>query len=114
MNLEQARKIVTGMCRRPEEYATVGEETWALLAETEKPVSESEAHDGVRIETTISPADWDTRIRAIFAAPKDGSEVRLAQALTVVWREEDAEPRVAKDLVREVVRITGEPVFRKD
>ncbi len=112
MNLEEARKIVTDMCRAPEEYATVGEETWERLAETEEPVSESEVHDGIRMEITISPADWNTRIRAIFAAPKDGSEVKLAQALTVVWREEDAESRVDEDLVRGVERITGEPVFR--
>src|SRR3954447_3091086 len=114
MKLEEARQLVTSMCRKPEEYATVGEETWARLAEAEKPVSESEMHDGVRMEITISPADWDTRLRAIFAAPKDGSEIKLAEALGVVWREEDAESRVAEDLVREVERITGEPVFRSN
>ena len=68
MELEEARQLVTSMCRKPEEYATVGEETWARLAEAEKPVSESEMHDGVRMEVTISPADWDTRLRAIFAS----------------------------------------------
>jgi hypothetical protein len=106
MELEDARLVVTSMCRRPEEYATVGEETWARLAETEKPLSEPEMHHGVRMEITISPADWDTRLRAIFAAPKDGSETRLAEALTVVWRAEDAKERVPEDLVREVERIT--------
>ena len=44
--------------------------------------------------------------------PKEGSEVKLAQALTVVWREEDPESRVGEDLVREAERITGKPVFR--
>lgn len=112
MELEEARQVITSMCRKPEEYATVGEETWERLAETEKPVSQSEVHDGVRMEMTFSPPDWDTRLRAIFAAPKNGSEVRLAQALTVVWREEDAKSRVAEDLVRAVERIIGEPVFR--
>jgi hypothetical protein len=114
MELEEARQVVTSMCRRPEEYATVDEGTWAHLAETEKPFTETEVHDGVRMEITISPADWDTRLRAIFAAPKDGSEIKLAEALTVVWRKEDAQSRVAEDLVREVEGITGEPVFRTD
>lgn len=110
MDLEDARATVTAMCRRPEDYATV-DELWARLAETEKPVSESEVHDGVRIGLSFTPADWDTRLRAVFAAPVDGADLELAEALTVVWRAEDAQGRVPDDLVREVERITGEPVF---
>jgi len=111
LELEEARQVITSMCRSPEQYAIVTEETWAKLAKTEKPVGESEAHDGVGVGISITPPDWDTRIRAIFAAPKDGSDLRLAKALVVVWQSEDAEARVDPDLLQEVERITGEHVF---
>ena len=111
VELEEARQIVTSMCRRPEKYATVDEQTRARLAETEKPVSASEVQDGVRMEITISPPDWDTRLRAIFAAPQDGADLELARALAVVWGAEEARERVPEDLVRAVERVTGERVF---
>jgi hypothetical protein len=111
VELEEARQIVTAMCQRIEDYAAVDEDTWERLAETERPVGGSNMANGIRVGLSITPPDWDARIRAILAAPIEGAELELAEALTVVWRAEDAQGRVPDDLVREVERITGERVF---
>ncbi len=111
-DLEQARETVTTMCRDFADHADVSEATWAQIAEFEQPEPETVDEDGgVRVSISLTPADWDSRIMAILTRPRIGSDIKLARALTVVWRAEDAESRVAEDLVCEVERITGERVF---
>lgn len=110
-DLEEARATVSTMCRSVEDYAAVDEGTWEHLAETERSVGGSTVANGIRVELSITPPDWDARIRAILAAPIDGSDTELAEALVTVWRAEDAQGRVPDDLVRAVERVVGESVF---
>lgn len=112
MNVEAARSIVTQRCMHLQDYAEISPDELAAIETATPPQVARSAEGWFRLELRYVDPNWDARLRWLFSAPKDGTDlVELARALAIVWRAEDAKERVPDDLVREVERLTGRPVF---
>ena len=114
MNVKEARELVTRMCMGLETFAEISPDEFAAIETASPPqVARSTSEEGwFRLELRYVDPNWNARLRALFAAPKDGTDlVELSRALVVVWQAEGARERVPDDLVREVERRVGRPVF---